>query len=80
MSFSLLPTGQMLRPVLTKQQETIRRLLLYDNQDVNNIAKTLNISKKTVKGHLTAIYKAFKVQSKYQLLYKEYKYLSDKVK
>lgn len=59
------------RPVLTKHQEVVRRLLIYDNLTSDQIAKKLNKSVKTIKEHLTNIYKCYKVKSKYELMYDE---------
>lgn len=64
------------RPILTKHQEAIRRLLIYDNLTANEIAKKLNRSVKTIKWHLTTIYKLYKVTSKYALMYNELKRIS----
>lgn len=64
------------RPVLTKQQEVIRRLLIYENLTSADIAKHLKCSVLTVKWHLTNIYKLYKVKSKYELMFLELKRIS----
>ena len=61
------------RPVLTKHQEVIRRLLIYENLTSTQIAKQLKRSDKTIKGHLTEIYKLYGVKSKYELMFLELK-------
>lgn len=64
------------RPVLTKHQEVVRRLLIYENLTSTQIAKQLKRSDKTIKGHLTEIYKLYAVKSKYELMFLELKRIS----
>lgn len=43
---------------------------VYDSKDNKTIATELNISDKTVKFHLTGLYKTFDVENRVQLIYK----------
>lgn len=58
------------KPILSKRQEQIRRLIFEDGLSTKEVCSMLNVSEGTMKGHLTAIYKEYNVKSKYELLFK----------
>ena len=64
-------TAEAPKPLLSKQQETIRRMVVDEGLSTKQIMRELNITEKTVKWHMTALYKAFNVKSKYEFMYKQ---------
>lgn len=58
------------RPILSKRQEQVRRMIFEEGFTTKEVCSKLNITEKTLKFHLTDIYKAYGVNSKYELLFK----------